>query len=169
MTSRWIGALAAVLFLLRRVDAQRLPGHVVDVVAGDYFFRAPDTIPAGLVTLRMRTLPGAGGHIAVLVRLAPGHHVADFIAAERAGKPSPWAQSLGGPGFPEPGGYANATLLLDAGEYALACFVLGPTPTPKTPHFELGMYHSFFVTAPKKAVTESLPKPDAEIRLLILQ
>jgi hypothetical protein len=27
-----------------------LPGHVVDVVARDFFLEAPDTIPAGLTT-----------------------------------------------------------------------------------------------------------------------
>jgi len=30
-----------------------LPGHIVDVVAGDFYLQAPDTIPAGLTTLRI--------------------------------------------------------------------------------------------------------------------
>src|SRR5688572_22096034 len=31
-----------------------LPGRVVAVEAGEFFFRAPDTIPAGLVTFELR-------------------------------------------------------------------------------------------------------------------
>jgi hypothetical protein len=46
----------------RTAAEPRLPGHVVDLVAGDFFFRAPDTIPPGLTTFRLRALQG--GHAA---------------------------------------------------------------------------------------------------------
>ena len=42
--------------LLAASDARaqaKLPGRVVDVQAGEFFFRAPDTIPAGVTTLRL--------------------------------------------------------------------------------------------------------------------
>jgi hypothetical protein len=35
------------------VGADSLPGRVVDVKAGEFFFQAPDTIRAGLTTFRL--------------------------------------------------------------------------------------------------------------------
>jgi hypothetical protein len=160
---RFVFGIAPTLVLASTAGAQRLPGRVVDIVAGDYFFRAPDTIPAGLTTLRLRTA-GTGEHAAWLVRLAPGHHVAELIAAERAGAPTPWAVTLGGPGFPDVGGDANATLILTPAEYALVCYVRGPAPM-RTPHFQLGMFHRLLVRTARKQPTARLPDPDLEITL----
>src|ERR1051326_7963375 len=64
-----------------------LPGNVVDIVAGDFYFRAPDTIPAGLTTLRLRVLQG--GHIAVLLRLDSGYTASDLLRARREGHNRP--------------------------------------------------------------------------------
>lgn len=38
------------------VATEHLPGRVVEVEAGEFFLRAPDTISAGLVTLRLRQI-----------------------------------------------------------------------------------------------------------------
>src|SRR5688572_32979046 len=43
---------------VRRADAERLPGRVVDVSAGAFFLRSPDSIPAGLTTFRLSQVGG---------------------------------------------------------------------------------------------------------------
>ncbi len=64
----WIGFVASVVALLSLlaaagasheepasapVEIDSLPGRVVDVKAGEFYFRAPDTVPAGLTTFRL--------------------------------------------------------------------------------------------------------------------
>ena len=136
-----------------------LPGHVVDIVAGDFFFRAPDTIPAGLTTLRLRVV--RGGHIAVLLRLDSGYTAADLLRSRREGHARPaWVHFLGGPGFPGSGGTANATLLLTPGNYLLMCDVADEHGVH---HFERGMFHPLVVRTATPAAAESLPPADAVV------
>jgi plastocyanin len=149
------GILAAVLGA-----PPALPGHVVDVVAGDYYFEAPDTIPAGLTTFRLQSREG--GHGAWIVRLARGHTVNELVAAGDVGRRTPWATNLGGPAFPAPHGSANATMVLAPGEYAIVCFVRGADDTP---HARLGMFHRL-VVVPTRRAPEPLPHPDATITLV---
>src|SRR4051812_37425027 len=85
----------------RPLVSRALPGHVVDVVARDFFLQAPDTIDAGLTTLRLRVAQGE--HIAVLVRLDSGYTASDLLRARREGHSRPpWMHFIGGPGFPPP-------------------------------------------------------------------
>jgi len=140
-----------------------LPGHVVDVVARDFFLQAPDTIPAGLTTLRLRVLQGE--HIAVLVRLDSGHTALDLLRARREGHPRPaWMHLVGGPGFPAPDGTANATMMLAAGHYVLICDVAGPDGVR---HFEKGMFHPLVVRDQTHGahIATSLPRPDAVVKM----
>jgi len=143
-----------------------LPGRVVDVVAGDYFFQAPDTIPAGLTTFRLRTV--AGGHGAWIVRLAPGHTVAELAAAGDLGpRTRAWATNLGGPAFPAPHGTANATMQLAPGTYAIICFVRGGpgAGAADVTHARLGMYHQL-VVVPSARAPEPPPRPDATVTMV---
>jgi hypothetical protein len=102
-------ALAALAALVP-LGAQPLPGRVVDVAAGEFFFQAPDSIPAGLTTFRLRQVglvrhrataggaardsttedrgdPTRGFHMLWVVRLDSGRTVADFHRAIRAREP----------------------------------------------------------------------------------
>ena len=160
----WVGLSVAVALAAATSPAESqappLPGRVVDVVAGNFFFQAPDTVPPGLTTFRLRSLHG--GHAAWIVRLSPGHTVEEFVAAERAGRPTPWATNLGGPGFPAPKGSANATLVLEPGEYALICYV---REGGKTPHHDLGMYRRLVVqTGPR--TPGAPPRPDVVVTMV---
>lgn len=140
-----------------------LPGHVVDVVARDFSLQAPDTIPAGLTTLRLRVLQGE--HIAILVRLDSGHTALDLLRARRQGHPRPpWMHLIGGPGFPAPDGTANATMMLAAGQYVLICDVAGPDGVR---HFEKGMFHPLVVRERTNGphIAASLPRPDAIVAM----
>ena len=134
----------------------------VTVTARDYSFDAPATVPAGYVKLRMLNR-GREVHHIQLLRLAPGKTIADFQRALQAGGPPPaWVTALGGPGAADPGGEANATTYMAAGEYVLLCWV--PAPDGK-PHVMHGMIRPLTATA-RKRVTGSAPKADVTIRLV---
>src|ERR1051326_3894233 len=136
-----------------------LPGNVVDIVAGDFYFRAPDTIPAGLTTLRLRVLQG--GHIAVLVKLDSGYTASDLLRARREGHNRPaWVHFIGGPGFPPPGATANTTLVLAPGQYLLMCDVADEHGVR---HFEKGMFRPLVVRAVAGAGVVALPHADVVV------
>lgn len=134
----------------------------VTVVAREYSFEGPRTVPAGFVKLRMVNR-GREAHHTQLLRLAPGKTFTDFQRALQAGGPPPsWVTLVGGPGAADPGGEANATTYMPAGEYVMLCFVPAPD---KKPHVMHGMIRPLTVTA-RKRVTGSAPRPDASIRLV---
>src|SRR4051812_47339064 len=144
----------------RPLVSRALPGQVVDVSAGDFFLKAPDTINAGLTTLRLRVTQGE--HIAVLVRLDSGHTASDLLRARRDGHSRPpWMHLIGGPGFPTPGGTANATTVLSPGQYLLMCDVAGADGVH---HFEKGMFRSLVVRTPA-AIHAALPRADAVVNM----
>ena len=156
---------AYLLALIPMLGADRvapaLPGHVVDITAGNYYLQAADTIPAGLVTLRLRDQQGS--HIAMLVRLDSGHTAADLLRSRREGQARPpWIHFLGGPGFPPPGGTANATMILTPGNYVLICDVADPDGIR---HFEKGMFHPIVVGRAKSQRDTVLPTPDAVVTM----
>src|SRR5262245_35231120 len=53
---------------------------VIDIMASDYAFDAPDTLPAGMVTVRLMN-DGQEPHHAQLLRLNDGLSFDDFTAA----------------------------------------------------------------------------------------
>lgn len=127
-----------------QVAEQAPPPRVVTVVARDFSFEAPAEIPAGLVTFQLQNRGEALHHMAVL-RLDPGKTLQDLFAAMQSGggKLPAWAREVGGPNAPDPGGDANATLLLQPGDYALLCFVDVPD---RVPHVMKGMAKLLRVT-----------------------
>ena len=138
-----------------------LPGQIVDIVAGNYYLQAPDTIPAGLTTLRLRVQQGA--HIAVLVRLDSGHTAIDLLRSRREGHSRPaWMHFLGGPGFPAPGKTANSTLMLTPGNYLLLCDV---ADRDGVHHFEKGMFHAIVVRPADMRAEARMPKTDATVTM----
>ena len=117
-----------------------LPGNVVDIKVGEYFILAPDSVSAGVVTLRvtrtgdvikpwpadinrLRADLTYHFHMVWLVRLDSGKTVADLLEAERNKSPTPWATILGGAGFADAPGSSNVTMALTPGAYALVCYV----------------------------------------------
>jgi hypothetical protein len=164
-----------------------LPGRVVDVAAGEFFFHAPDSIPAGLTTFRLRQVglvhhrataggvardsstedrgdPTRGFHMLWVVRLDSGRTVADFHRAIRAREPAPWARHLGGPGFVMPPGTSNATLALEPGRYVLACFVGSAREDRSRYHLLHGMFRALTVL-PTRAAAAHAPAPEVVVRI----
>lgn len=134
-----------------------LPGQVIDITAGDFFFQAPATASPGLTTIRFRSL--MHGHQFDVYRLERGHTVTEFVNASAANQPTPWATELGGAGFPPPKGTINATYLLEPGKYAILCSVHDAKDGKR--HYQKGMYSE--ITVIGKRVTGMLPTPDITV------
>jgi len=163
-----------------------LPGRVVDVKAGEFFFKALDTIPAGLTTFRLeqvgfvvdRIRAGVkgrarvtdkgdatrGAHMLWIVKLEDGKTVADLYRAEQAREATPWAQDLGGPGYIDPPRTTNATIELQPGNYALVCHMGGAREDRTRSHLLNGMVRPFTVVA-AKGKRSIAPKPDVRARI----
>ena len=136
---------------------------VVTIHARDYqFVNAPDTIVAGLTTLRLIN-EGPEFHHVQLVRFDDGHTLQDFFDAMRAGGPPPaWFVEVGGPNTPGmPGDSTMATVDLVPGNYALLCFIPSPDGTP---HIMKGMARPLTVIA-NTAAAATLPAADVVMTL----
>ena len=152
--------LLACLGGTRPASEDNLPGNVVDVVAGDYFLQAPDTIPAGLTTFVLRL--HSGHHALFVVRLDDGRTVTDFVQSYAKRMPRPWARFLGGPGFTSVERPVNATLMLEPGNYVLAD-VMNEEKYDGTGHLSKGMYRALTVLASASSSPE--PTPDIVVRM----
>jgi hypothetical protein len=135
--------------------------NVVVVKTSDYAFDAPDSVRAGLTTLRLVTNAGHEMHQVGLIRLDSGKTPADFGSAMKTPGPMPkWAVEVAGVNPPAPGQTAEATLNLQPGHYLLVCFVPSPDGVP---HVAKGMSRPLDVTGPAVAAA---PLPgDVEIKL----
>jgi hypothetical protein len=132
--------------------------NVVTVMAGDYSFQAPDTIPAGLTTLELKNL-GKEVHQVVMVRLDSGKTMADLEPMLKNPKmviPAWMYFPLGVNGI-VPGDSANATATLTAGHYVMICFLPSPDGAP---HVAKGMIRPIEVTA---STAPLAPEPTADL------
>jgi uncharacterized cupredoxin-like copper-binding protein len=135
----------------------------VMVMASDYAFQMPDTIPAGVTSFRLMN-HGKELHHLTLVRLPEGMTVAD-LGKMQPGGPLPAGMVFeGGPNYSTPGGAIEALVDLKPGNYAAICAI--PSPDGVV-HMAKGMVHPFVVVAaadPAKAMATA-PDPDIVITL----
>jgi hypothetical protein len=174
ITSAW--PIAAVMLVVpgdgsrRAINAQAKAGAppVVTIIATDYAYEAPDTVPAGLNLFRIVN-HGDQAHAATIVRLEAGKTLSDYIEAYREanrtrGARPAWAKFRGGPAaFTR--GEGNATLYLEPGNYAWVCFVPGPDGVS---HLLKHNQAHAFVVRPRTGDTPapSAPEPSASLRML---
>ena len=132
--------------------------NVVHIVAHDYLFDGPAEIPAGLTTLHLMN-QGKEPHQAQLIKLTEGKTFHEFMTAFKTMKPNTpppeWVVFVGGPNAAAPGGTAEATSVLEAGNYALLCFIPGADGVP---HVMKGMARGLVVTSSTAAIA---PEPTA--------
>lgn len=133
--------------------------NVVNVVAREYQFEMPDSLPAG-PTLFHFTNDGSQLHHVTLVKLEQGKTLADFTALP-PGPPPTWVVFMGGPNTPMPkGGQNEAVVDLSPGNYAVICVI--PNADGK-PHMMKGMIKALTVTPSTEA--RSMPAADLTLTL----
>ncbi|HUE77378.1 MAG TPA: hypothetical protein VMM83_05505 [Longimicrobiales bacterium] len=161
--------------------------YVVDVVAEDYAFQAPDSIPSGWVTFRMQN-EGEETHFIYLTRLTGGHTYEEYVTQvgapiaelmdlqaageltqaevlEGLGTEIPawyWTEASpqGGPGMTAPGGISQATVQLEPGLYIMECFMKTPDGVL---HWVEGMIRPLVVTTE----TSGAPAPTADLHMTL--
>jgi hypothetical protein len=135
---------------------------VVTIVATDYAFSAPDTIPAGFTTFRMANR-GQEPHQAVILGVN-GRTFEEIEVAMRKEGPIPeWLMFPAGPGVVLRGDSSNATGDVAPGNYVIACFL--PSPDGEL-HVMKGMYRRLVVTpAPPGATAAAEPNADVTMTL----
>lgn len=138
--------------------------NIVNISGSDYKFDAPESIPAGVTTFRL-TDTGKELHHATLIKLDSGKTAADYEAALKTMKPGTpppsWGIPAGGPNAIAPGNTSELTLDVEAGNYAIVCFI----PDAKgVPHAMLGMVKGLTVT-PNATATAVVPTADIEVTL----
>lgn len=135
--------------------------NVVTITAGDFFFKAPSTVPSGMTTIRLMN-QGPDLHHVQLVRLAPGHTIQELLDQVSAGGAVPeWAHEVGGPNTPVPGKQSETTVDLDPGEYAIVCII---PAADGVLHLKKGMVVPLSVTA---ASSPGAPEPAADVRMTL--
>jgi uncharacterized cupredoxin-like copper-binding protein len=158
-------AIAAVAAVASPQTPRRAVTHEVTIVARDYAFDAPDSVPAGVITFHLVN-HGTDLHHVVLIRLDAGHTAQDFVAAfgtamSTNGPLPDWAAFFGGPNPPAPGMEATATLALQPGHYLVTCLV--PSPDGVS-HIMKGMVRPLTVTGAKS--TDPLPAAGVTMTLV---
>ena len=134
--------------------------NVVNVVAREYQYEMPDTLPAG-PTLFHFTDDGTQLHHMTIVKFDQGKTLADFTALPPDAPPPAWAVFMGGPNTPMPhGGEDEDVLDLTPGNYAVICVIPGPDGKP---HFLHGMVKALTVTA----ATQPRAMPASDLTLTL--
>ena len=133
--------------------------NMITFTANEYSFEGPDTIAAGLTMIHLNAA-GKELHHVQLLKLEQGKTFADFETAVKTGAPPTWAVPYGGVNPPAPGGMAIATEVIEAGNYAVVCFVEG---ADHVPHMAKGMMKPLTVTPSTASTAE--PNSDVTVTL----
>src|SRR6185295_1991323 len=148
------------LFLLLSLflNQPAVAAEPVSFEAFDYGFSGPESVPAGVTTIKIVN-KGKDLHHAQLIRLARGKTVQDFRQALQADPRIPdWAELLGGPNAVIPGERATAIVNLEPGNYLVVCWI---PDKDNRPHVALGMVKPFKVRGKPKVL--ELPSTDLRI------
>lgn len=106
---------------------------VAEFALGGGALVGPDTVAAGWTTVRLSVADGALDQV-TLVRLEPGHTVAEFLTAAEVAYPPFWAHFAGGAGTVLPGQSGEVVLELQAGDWLALAFDTGPDGFPRLRH-----------------------------------
>jgi hypothetical protein len=152
----------AISLLAFRMDTSASPPNVVKIVARDYTFDAPDTVPAGLTIFQYRN-EGTESHEAILRRIPAGHSPAEVLAAANAPGPFPrWLEPAGGPNVIGPGVESRVMEQLRPGTYVWLCFI--GAEADGVQHLKKGMIRLMVVT-PSNVVAPTEPVAKAVIKM----
>jgi hypothetical protein len=129
------------------------------IMAQEFTFDAPDTLPAGFTRVNLMN-HGVEPHHLVVVRLDSGHVVGELLQSVSAEKVPNWVTLLGGPNATMPGSTTETLIELTPGNYAILCVI---PSTDGTPHVAKGMVRQLTV---KDAAAATVPlTADIELTL----
>jgi hypothetical protein len=161
---RHLIAVCTVLMALFFIQVRPVPAAAKAAIptftfeAFDYGFTGPDSLPAGLISVRVVNKGHELHHIQFL-RLEDGKTVKDFTEAVKT-NPSivygnlPWVKYESGPNGVIPGESTSAVLYLEPGSYVVTCII----PDARgVPHVKLGMVKPLTIKGPA-AMGVSEPK-----------
>lgn len=160
MRSPWLPTVALILSLApackpeKRDEANEVRSTLI--TATEYAFDVPDTIPSGLVTLRLVNA-GREPHQAGVVRIEGRRTTTEIAAGLESSVPPRWMAFVGGPNAVGSGDTATSTQILTPGTYALVCFLPSPDGTM---HLEKGMIRTMVVREPAPAPPVSVAGDD---------
>lgn len=140
--------------------------YEVTVVARDFAFDAPDSVPEGAVTFRFENR-GKEPHLLEVIRLEAGHTKDEYLATVANHEPRPaWVAYLGGPSVPPSDGASLATLSLRPGSYLLTCIIDSPDSSTHKPvsHVLLGMVRPLTVVRSRRAA----PMPPSDVTMTLV-
>ena len=156
--------LLAALLLPLAACAKRTPppapsAVTVTYTGSEYAFTGPDTVAAGLVTVRLVNT-GKEPHQLALIRIDSGKGMVDIMGAMKGTAIPAWMTFVGGPNAVAPGDSSNATQALTAGQYLLLCFLPAPDGVM---HLAKGMMRMIAVKGTAPAATD----PAADMTLTL--
>jgi hypothetical protein len=126
----------------------------IRIVARDYVYDAPQTVPAGIATVHLIN-QGADVHHVTIQELPEGKTVKDFFDATRnTGRPPSWSRSLGQSNTIPNGGEAFITFRMPPGRYVLSCLI--PAKDGRS-HVAKGMYQVITATPVASAAPAARP------------
>lgn len=155
-----IFAAGAVVAALGMARTRETPVSTLRIIATDYGFEVQGAATAGPVRLELVNR-GRELHHSQILRLEDGKSLADLAAFPHDAAPPAWAIPVGGPGAVDPGLTSQSIQDLEAGTYAVICFI--PSPDGVT-HVAKGMAASFTV-APARGRVAAAPRVDLTVRL----
>jgi hypothetical protein len=119
--------------------------QLLRVVARDYVYDAPQTVPSGITTIQLIN-QGTDIHHVSVQELPPGKTVKDFFDATRnSGRAPTWSKSLGTSATIPNGGEAFISFRMPPGQYILSCLI--PARDGRS-HVAKGMYQIITATGP---------------------
>jgi hypothetical protein len=155
-------ALSALAACVSKPPAPRGP-NVVTITATDYAFAAPDTIPAGLTTLRMLN-QGKEPHQAVVIGTTDRSFQELEAAAMAFESAIPaWLVVPAGAGVVLGADSSNATSVLAPGNYLIVCFIAGPDGKM---HVMKGMFRRL-VVKPAAPAAAAATEPTSDISVML--
>jgi hypothetical protein len=144
-------AFAALLFTITapiaHAQATAVPERVqlIRVVARDYVYDSPQTVPAGITTIQLVN-QGTDIHHVSVQELPAGKTVKDFFDATRnSGRAPAWSKSLATSATIPNGSEAFISFRMPPGQYVLSCLI--PARDGRS-HVAKGMYQIITATAP---------------------
>lgn len=151
------GAVAVALGLARFRGTEL---STLRIIASDYSFEVEGSAIEGPVRVELINR-GRELHHSQILRLEDGKTLADLAAYPHDAAPPVWAVPIGGPGAVDPGLTSYSIQELEAGSYAVICFI--PSPDGVT-HVAKGMAAGFTV-APVRGRVAKAPPADLSVRL----